>query len=277
MGICSISLCRLTFPCKDPFVLPGQPRAGDSAFGRQLCHGACTCAFFLFWPPASGGRLNNHPGVPPESQDEEGQEAHPGDGKQGGGGDTEEVHHHVVSLARAGVKCQYSVKQQRVPESPSLPLRVICLFRCVGLSSHCPKLTNAEFSRRRLHSCGVGEQFQAPNIPRELSCNPNDVICCGKRLALEGGDWVELKTGSPDFVCFSLPRTEEMSLHVEPGLVQVRAEIKSVDVERRAWRQITFAGTGARSLQPLCWTWRATSTTCLHPHFLTQHASVSCF
>lgn len=86
MGICSISLCRLTFPCEDPFVLPGQPRAGDSAFGRQLCHGACTCAFFLFWPPASGGRLNNHLGVPPESQDEEGQEAHPGDGKQGGGG-----------------------------------------------------------------------------------------------------------------------------------------------------------------------------------------------
>lgn len=85
-GVCSISFCRLTFPFKDRFVLAGRPQAIDSAFGSQLCPGACTCPFFLFWPRVSGDRLNKHPGVPPESQDEEGQEAHTGAGEDAGGG-----------------------------------------------------------------------------------------------------------------------------------------------------------------------------------------------
>lgn len=63
------------FTVKDSFVLTARPWATDSTLGSQLCPGACTYPFFLFWPRASGDRLNNHPGVLPESQDEEGQEA----------------------------------------------------------------------------------------------------------------------------------------------------------------------------------------------------------
>ena len=52
-------------------------------------------------PEIFGDRLNKHPGVLPESQDEEGQGLN---GRQragwGGTGHAEEVEHHVVSMAQ---------------------------------------------------------------------------------------------------------------------------------------------------------------------------------
>lgn len=100
---CSISFWGAgNFTVKDSFVLSARPWATDSTLGSQLCPGACTYPFFLFWLRVSGDRLNNHPGVLPESQDEEGQEAQQEteQGGRGGGGDAEEVQLHVASMAQ---------------------------------------------------------------------------------------------------------------------------------------------------------------------------------
>lgn len=117
---CPPSPSALTFPFKDSFVFTGQPWAVHSAFGGQLCPGDCSCPFFRFWPRASGDRLNNHPGAPPESQDEEGQEALSGGREQAGG----EGRGSSASCGFRGssmVKCQFELKRWRLPESPTLP------------------------------------------------------------------------------------------------------------------------------------------------------------
>lgn len=58
----------------------------------------------------SGDRLNKHPGVLPESQDEEGQGLN---GRQrvgwGGAGHAEEVEHHVVSMAQCYSEARISL------------------------------------------------------------------------------------------------------------------------------------------------------------------------
>lgn len=154
---CPPTPSALTFPFKDSFVFAGQPWAIHSAFGGQLCPGDCSCPFFLFWPRASGDRLNNHPGAPPESQDEEGQEALSGGREQAGGegrGSSASCGFRGSSMA----KQQDALERWRLPQSPSLPPSR--LFLCGGLGP-CPELTNTGFSRRNLPSCGVGRRFQA--------------------------------------------------------------------------------------------------------------------
>lgn len=127
---CTPSPSARTFPLKDPFVFTGQPRAIHSAFGGQLCPGDCSCPFFLFWPRASGDRLNNHPGAPPESQDEEGQEALAG-GREQAGGKAEEVQHHVVAPARAWLSA--SMRSSEGDFLRTRPLPPSRLFLCGGL------------------------------------------------------------------------------------------------------------------------------------------------